>query len=68
LSFGGEGTGYYIVTNGETYTTIDQTASGTLEITERTDDRVTGTFSFTAVTTNGESIDITDGSFDVAIR
>ena len=68
LSFGAEGTGFYVVTNGETYTTIDPVGNGVLEITERTEERVKGTFSFTAVTTNGETIEITNGSFDVGIR
>jgi len=42
--------------------------SGTLEITEKTETRVKGTFNFVGTTTTSEQKNITDGSFDVAIK
>ena len=53
-----------------TYGTASDQASGTLEITERTETRVKGTFSFTGVNLSDTSdrVEITDGSFDVTIQ
>jgi len=50
----------------------DRQGSGTITITEITDDTITGTFSFTAVRPLGGSLpgtrSVTDGSFDVRYR
>ncbi|HLO54586.1 MAG TPA: DUF6252 family protein [Saprospiraceae bacterium] len=42
--------------------------SGKLEITEKTETRVKGTFNFIGTTTTSEQKNITEGSFDVAIK
>ena len=53
-----------------TYSTVSSAASGTLEVTERTDTRIKGTFSLTLVnaTDDTDIIEVQNGSFDVEIR
>ena len=51
----------------ETYTTMVGVGNGSVEITEFTDSKVKGTFSFTARNTGGNEVHVTDGRFDVNI-
>ena len=50
------------------YNTAFPGGSGKLEITEKTNDRVKGTFNFVGTTTTSEQKTITEGSFDVSIK
>lgn len=65
-----DGNGYYVDVNGSfTFYTIPEGAGGQIEITKKTEDRIAGTFSYTAIDPNTEEVvNITNGSFDVEIR
>lgn len=49
--------------NNDTFTTMMGIGSGSVEITELTSSKVSGTFSFTAKNMNSQGVSITDGSF-----
>lgn len=51
----------------ETYTTMVGVGTGSVEITEFTDSKVKGFFSFTARNTAGDEVSVTNGQFDVNI-
>lgn len=66
LSPDGDATGTYLDTDpSESFTTAFEGGEGTLEITSIDDEFVEGTFSFVAFDGNGNSKNITDGSFKV---
>ncbi|MEM1328868.1 MAG: DUF6252 family protein [Bacteroidota bacterium] len=58
----------YVVIDDVSYTTVDDGGTGTVTVTKRKDNNVEGTFSFTAFTVDGQSIEITDGKFEVEVR
>lgn len=68
LGFSTQATAYFTDADGTSYTTFDQAANGTLNVTEKTDERITGTFSATVVDNDGNTVDISGGDFDVEIR
>ena len=73
MGLGKEAFGTYTNSGGEfTYGTssTNPAGTGTVTITERTDERVKGTFSFTAVdlTDETQTVSITGGKFDVGIQ
>jgi len=49
------------------YSTIDSRAQGTVRVATLTDDRVSGTFSFTAYNQQGTSLEVAEGEFDLRI-
>lgn len=53
--------------DGTGYTTIDSRAQGTVRVTSLTEGRISGTFAFTAYKTQGESIEVANGEFDLRI-
>lgn len=66
LSLNGDATGTYNDTDpSETFLSAFEDGGGTMEITKIDDEFVEGTFSFTAFDGNGNSKEITDGSFKV---
>ena len=58
-------TGSYILTTGEAFTTA-LGGSGSVTVTSISDERVAGTFSFTANSTLGNTTSVTNGGFNVA--
>lgn len=52
----------------DSYIANFQMGSGTIEVTEITDARTIGTFSFTGENTNGDEVVVTAGEFDAEIE
>lgn len=50
------------------YTTMGGLGSGTIEVTDFSEDRVEGTFSFTAKNQEGGEVEVTNGAFDADIE
>lgn len=53
--------------SGNSYTTLSEGGSGSVDVTRLTDERIEGTFRFTAVSPNGGTMQVTDGRFNVLI-
>ena len=69
--------GFYSTEDESVFYVVDAAAgegTGTVTLSELSDTRVTGTFAFTAIgidanslNPNGEQVEVTDGTFDVAL-
>jgi len=63
-----DGHGFYEIESIDGWYTFEPGGTGTLEITSITEERVKGTFFFTGLNEDGNSLSFTNGSFDVDIR